>query len=119
MLNAIKLENLMALADEDPQQVLKDAALLSNQIVEKLIKQFGNGKVVNLEIFIKPLMMKAHIALFADETGMGRECKIVFELLQQMVVELYGTESELEIQLFDIKNSLHQNTIALLGQTID
>ena len=59
MLYGMKLENLMALADENPEQVLQDAALLSNQIVEKLIKQFGNGKVVNLEIFIKPLMMKA------------------------------------------------------------
>lgn len=64
-------------------------------------------------------MMKAQIALYTDTTGMGQECKVIFEILSKMVVELYGTESELEIQLFEIRNSLHQNTIALLGQTVE
>ena len=32
-------------------------------IINSLIKHFGNNKPVNLEIFIKPLMMKAHFGL--------------------------------------------------------
>ena len=57
--------------------------------------------------------------MYTDTSGMGQESKIIFEILSNMVTELYGTESELEIQLFDIKNSLFQNTLALLGQSLE
>lgn len=51
----MQLENMLSLAEENPETVLPEAESLAAKITDDLIRQFGNGKVANLEIFIRPL----------------------------------------------------------------
>ena len=86
-----KVENRMAMINDvpgyDPERVQKYLDL----IINSLIKHFGNSKPVNLEIFIKPLMMKAHFGL---QMGVIYPvCPLV--QAKAIVDSLYGSEPEI------------------------
>ena len=59
-LQELKAETYVQSAEEEPDNIDKSADVLK-ALIEKLIKQFGNNKATNIEVFIRPYLLLANV----------------------------------------------------------
>ena len=94
-----KVENRMAMINDVPDYNPERVQKYLDLIINKLIKHLGNNIPTNLEIFIKPLMMKAHFGL-----QMGIPYPVCpLNQAKAIVENLYGTEPEIQYQILSIE----------------
>jgi hypothetical protein len=76
---------------ENPQYEISRVSKYIDMVVDMLIKQYGNKKPTNHEIFIKPLMLKAHVGI---QLGLDYDDDPL-EQVSTIIESLYGEEPEL------------------------
>ena len=68
-------------------------------MIEDLIKQFGNNKASNIEVFVRPLLLRINLAL---QEGDLQTAQQIFLLATGIVHDLFGEESDVELQLLQM-----------------
>ena len=92
-LKLLQVECLVGLAQENAQH-LDEALAICQNLNSAMIKSFGNGQVAMIEIFIKPILLYTNLCQMLGQIG---EAQQNFMTLSQLIHELYGEESDLEV----------------------
>jgi hypothetical protein len=111
-LQELLAESYVQQADEQPENITKSSKVLET-LIAKLIKQFGNNKATMIEVFIRPYLLLANVQMCLGDL---HACQQSYVVLSSIIHELYGNESELELQLHQISVQLQMIT---LGQMIE
>jgi len=113
-LKELQADNFTALAEEDPRY-LEWAQKALVELIQNLIKQFGNNGPSMIEIFIRPYLLLTHVAISSREIQLGVQ---TYTAVAKIVHELYGEESELELQLQQASLSISMLRASDLTQAI-
>lgn len=70
-----------------------------SKLIDDLIKQFGNNKPSNIEVFVRPFLLQINVAL---QIGDLQTAQQNFLLATAIVHELFGEESDIELQLLQM-----------------
>lgn len=68
-------------------------------MLDDLIKQFGNNKPSNIEVFVRPFLLLINVAL---QIGDLQTAQQNFLLGSGIVHDLFGDESDVELQLLQM-----------------